>query len=212
MEILLFLVVSMALYLIYKSHQSAAFKVTMPDYEVHHYLLTPEGISIYNKINNIIAEDECCYIKVSAAACLRPVSSTDEVQYLRLSHAIANKYFDLLICEKHSLQPRLAILINQKNEPNEKHNLLNIHQADKVSHDDVKSHHHHNHRHHDNRHNQLKSDDHTMSHAIFTVEQIQMLKQSCDEAGLPCIFMSLDALSNPQTLQDTIAPYVNSYA
>lgn len=207
MEILLFLVVSMALYLIYKSHQSAAFKVTMPDYEVHHYLLTPEGISIYNKINNVIAEDECCCIKVSAAACLRPVSSTDEAQYLRLSHAIANKYFDFLICEKHSLQPRLAILINQNNEPNEKHNLLNVHQADKVSHDDVK-----NHRHHDNRHNRLKSDAHTMSHAIFTVEQIQMLKQSCDEAGLPCIFMSLDTLSNPQTLQDTIAPYVNSYA
>lgn len=169
----------------------------MPDYEVQHYLLTPEEVGIYNKINNVIADDECCCIKVTASAILRPVSSTDEAQYLRLSHAIANKYFDFLICEKYSLQPRLAILINQNNEHHKNKQLLNAHQENDLSHNNFNLH---------------ENDTDTMSHAVLTVEQIKMLKQSCDEAGLPCIFISSDTLSNPQTLQDTIAPYVNNYA
>lgn len=188
MEIIALMIILSALALIIKGSQREKIKIKSPRYDGVQGLLSPQERRLYHHINQLLASDECCYLKVSASACLKPTSNKDS-DYLQLFNQLTNKYFDFAICKKTSLKPVCVILIDQKEtHQNQLHAALNAHSS-KVS-----------------------SPTSSISHPIYTQEQLSLLKEAFTDAQLPLIFISTQYVDDPKTLKTMIDPYVNAYA
>lgn len=188
MEIIALVIILFALTLIIKGGQREKIKIKSPRYSGVEGLLSPQERRLYQHINQLLASDECCYLKVSASACLKPTSNKDS-DYLQLFNQLTNKYFDFVICKKASLRPVCVILIDQaEGDASQLQAALSAHSS-KVS-------------------NATSS----ISHPIYTQDQLNMLKQACADAQLPLIFISTHCVDDPKTLKTMIDPYVNAYA